>query len=45
MAVIDVYQEWSGPCTGMFSIFKKAKLDLGDTLFKLAFVSFLQHFV
>lgn len=37
--VIDVYQQWSGPCKGMVSIFKKAKIDLGDKLFKLAIVS------
>lgn len=37
--VIDVYNEWSGPCKCMVSIFKKAKLDLGDKLYKPAIVS------
>lgn len=39
LTVIDVYNEWSGPCKCMVSIFKKAKLDLGDKLYKPAIVS------
>ncbi|XP_076237009.1 uncharacterized protein LOC143180878 [Calliopsis andreniformis] len=33
LIVVDVYSEWSGPCTGMVSTLKKIKMEIGgDTL-------------
>ncbi|XP_076176349.1 uncharacterized protein LOC143151259 isoform X2 [Ptiloglossa arizonensis] len=29
LIVVDVYSEWSGPCTGMVSILKKIKMEIG----------------
>ncbi|KAJ8320269.1 hypothetical protein KUTeg_001856 [Tegillarca granosa] len=37
--VIDVYQEWCGPCNGMAGNFRKIKNDIGDDLLKFAVVS------
>lgn len=37
--VIDVYNEWSGLCKCMVSIFKKVKFDLGDKFYKSVIVS------
>ncbi|KAL0120956.1 hypothetical protein PUN28_008580 [Cardiocondyla obscurior] len=28
-SVVDVYSDWSGPCTGMVSILKKLKMEIG----------------
>ncbi|GAB6018797.1 thioredoxin domain-containing protein 6 [Chamberlinius hualienensis] len=30
LTVIDVYQEWCGPCTAMQSLLKKLKMDIDD---------------
>ncbi|XP_015595215.1 uncharacterized protein LOC107267714 [Cephus cinctus] len=33
LVVVDVFSDWSGPCTGMVSILKKIKMEIGgDTL-------------
>lgn len=37
--MVDVYQEWCGPCKAMVSIFKRVKLELGDDLLRFAVVS------
>ncbi|RLU22828.1 hypothetical protein DMN91_005106 [Ooceraea biroi] len=29
LVVVDVYSDWSGPCTGMVSILKKIKMEIG----------------
>ncbi|XP_025264243.1 uncharacterized protein LOC105252783 [Camponotus floridanus] len=29
LIVVDVYSDWSGPCTGMVSILKKIKMEIG----------------
>nr|XP_034171497.1 uncharacterized protein LOC117600315 isoform X1 [Osmia lignaria] len=29
LIVVDIYSEWSGPCTGMISILKKIKMEIG----------------
>ncbi|KAL0120958.1 hypothetical protein PUN28_008580 [Cardiocondyla obscurior] len=29
LVVVDVYSDWSGPCTGMVSILKKLKMEIG----------------
>ena len=39
IAVVDVYQEWCGPCRGMVSNFRKLKNELGDPLLHFAVVS------
>lgn len=37
--VVDIHQQWCGPCTGMLSNLKKIRNDIGDDLLKLAVVS------
>ncbi|XP_034943685.1 uncharacterized protein [Chelonus insularis] len=32
LLVVDVYSDWSGPCTGMVSILKKIKMEIGGDL-------------
>ncbi|XP_057331537.1 uncharacterized protein LOC130671581 isoform X2 [Microplitis mediator] len=34
--LIDVYSDWSGPCTGMVSILKKIKMEIGGDLLSYA---------
>ncbi|XP_061183794.1 thioredoxin domain-containing protein 6-like isoform X2 [Saccostrea echinata] len=34
--VVDIYQQWCGPCKGMLSNLKKIRNDIGDELLKLA---------
>ncbi|XP_066590914.1 thioredoxin domain-containing protein 3-like isoform X4 [Prorops nasuta] len=36
LIVVDVYSEWSGPCTGMVSILKKIKMELGGDVLSYA---------
>lgn len=36
--VIDVYQEWCGPCKAMVSNFKRFKNEIGDELLRFAVV-------
>ncbi|ELT87722.1 hypothetical protein CAPTEDRAFT_96991 [Capitella teleta] len=36
LIVMDVYQEWSGPCKAMVSIFRKIKNEIGDELLRFA---------
>ena len=38
--VVDVYQEWAGPCKAMVSNFKRLKNELGDDLLRFTVVSF-----
>ncbi|KAG7189695.1 hypothetical protein KM043_017365 [Ampulex compressa] len=49
LILVDVYSEWSGPCTGMVSILKKIKMEKGgDTLSyataKCDYITDLQRF-
>ena len=37
--VVDVYQEWCGPCKAMTSIFRRIKNEIGDDLLHFAVVS------
>lgn len=37
--VVDIYSEWAGPCTGMVSILKKIKMELGGDILSYAIVS------
>ncbi|KAK2188196.1 hypothetical protein NP493_140g00039 [Ridgeia piscesae] len=36
LTVVDVYQEWCGPCRGMVSNFRKLKNELGDSMLHFA---------
>jgi len=36
--VVDVYSDWSGPCTGMVSILKKIKMEIGGDALSYATV-------
>ncbi|XP_064647240.1 thioredoxin domain-containing protein 3 homolog isoform X9 [Lineus longissimus] len=36
LSVIDIYQEWAGPCKSMVSILKRLKNELGDDLLRFA---------
>ncbi|XP_057331540.1 uncharacterized protein LOC130671581 isoform X5 [Microplitis mediator] len=36
LIVVDVYSDWSGPCTGMVSILKKIKMEIGGDLLSYA---------
>lgn len=38
-AVVDVYQEWAGPCSSMTGHLRRIKLELGDEFLTLAMVS------
>lgn len=38
--VVDVYSDWSGPCTGMVSILKKLKMEIGGDALSYATVIF-----
>ena len=38
LTVIDVYQEWCGPCMAMSGLLKEIKLQLGDDLLHCALV-------
>ena len=37
--VVDVYQEWCGPCQALQGSFKRLKNELGDNLLQFAIVS------
>ena len=37
--MVDVYQEWAGPCKAMISNFRRLKNELGDDLLRFAVVS------
>ena len=39
LSVVDIYQEWCGPCKAMVSGFRRLKNELGDDLLKFAVVS------
>lgn len=41
--VVDIYQQWCGPCTGMVSNLKKIRNDIGDDLLKYAAVSCMRN--
>lgn len=36
--VVDVYQEWCGPCKALLSTFKRVKNEIGDDLLRFATV-------
>ena len=37
--MVDVYQEWAGPCKAMVSNFRRLKNELGDDLLRFGVVS------
>jgi len=37
-SVVDVYQEWCGPCKALISTFKRVKNESGDDLLRFATV-------
>jgi len=42
LLVVDVYSDWSGPCTGMISILKKIKMEIGGDALSYATVIYCQ---
>lgn len=38
VVVVDIYQEWCGPCKAMASIFRRIKNEIGDDLLHFAVV-------
>lgn len=36
--MVDVYSDWSGPCTGMVSVLKKIKMEIGGDALSYAMV-------
>lgn len=38
-SVVDVYQDWCGPCKAMVPIFKRIKNETGDELLRFAMVA------
>lgn len=41
--VVDVYSDWSGPCTGMVSILKKIKMEIGGDALSYATVIVIKN--
>lgn len=39
VSVVDVFQQWCGPCRAVVSLFRKIKNELGDDLLHFAIVS------
>ena len=39
LSVVDVYQEWAGPCKAMVNNFRRLKNELGDDLLRFSVVS------
>ena len=42
---MDVYSDWSGPCTGMVSILKKIKMEIGGDALSYATVIVRKHYI
>lgn len=36
--MVDIYSEWTGPCTGMISTLKKIKMEIGGDALSYATV-------
>ena len=39
ITVVDIYQEWSGPCRGLVANLRRLKNELGDEMLHFAVVS------